>query len=291
LTYWGGGIAFGSLLGVGLLFPLPFNAVIMGLIGSLLLIVSAQIYQVWALRHWQREKQRLVALWMQDQEHYQKALNLWQATHDAMLRTIQGQFQSREKHLKELLQGQVRQPNGTGEAQRGVSEKLFGRYLVKYFPELVFGSVSFEIPGSDYRYSTDFCLGIEEVELWIDVEIDEPYEGRKKQPHHCLDTGKDEKRTQFFLEGNWVVIRFAEEQVVNNPLACCREIAQVLGTLTGNYQYLTPLLSVKPLEKVKRWTQAEALLMVKRKFRERYLAKTGTYVPLTRQTRRQLTKR
>lgn len=69
--------------------------------------------------------------------------------------------------------------------------------------------------------------------LSIDIEIDEPYVGNTKAPHHCIDQGKDDIRNEFFTNGNWVVIRFSEKQVVKYPRSCCKVIASVVARVAA----------------------------------------------------------
>ena len=53
--------------------------------------------------------------------------------------------------------------------------------------------------------------------------------------------GKDNQRNQFFLEKNWVVIRFSELQVVKYPDSCCKAIARIISQITGDYRGLVQL--------------------------------------------------
>ncbi|HBL13793.1 MAG TPA: hypothetical protein DD379_20840 [Cyanobacteria bacterium UBA11162] len=162
-------------------------------------------------------------------------------------------------------------------AQQGVSEQQFFKILQQYFPHISPG-LMFAIPDSKYHYSTDFSLIDPTTGLSIDIEIDEPYEGRTKQPHHCLDQGKDRNRNQFFLAGNWVVIRFAEIQVVKYPHACAAAIASVLTQITGEDCYIKQFETIEPLPRVKPWTTAEARKMARKNFRQNYLNEMGIFV-------------
>lgn len=151
-------------------------------------------------------------------------------------------------------------------AQKGVSERDFLEVLRRFFP-VEFGG-EFPIPGSQYVYSADFQL-IHESGLSIDIEVDEPYDGRTNKPHHCTDDQKDKRRNQFFLKGNWVVIRFAEIQVVKYPYECAVVVGQILSTITGDKSY--QLEQHKPLPPVKPWTKAKARKMARCQFRQSYL--------------------
>lgn len=105
-------------------------------------------------------------------------------------------------------------PTSYSTAQQGASEGRFRRYLDKYFPSQVHQGFEIIIPNSNFSYSTDFTYIDKSLNLYVDIEIDEPYYYKTKEPTHCSDQEKDKHRNAFFLENNWVVIRFAEEQKV-----------------------------------------------------------------------------
>jgi very-short-patch-repair endonuclease len=117
--------------------------------------------------------------------------------------------------LYRWLQGNILQPSGKSEAPAGVSEKAFYEIMKRIFPTIVQG-VAFQNPKFPHPYSADFIL-VHSSGLSIDIEIDEPYVGNTKAPHHCIDQGKDDIRNQFFTSNNWVVIRFSEKQAVKYP--------------------------------------------------------------------------
>jgi len=184
-------------------------------------------------------------------------------------------LQDRSKLLNNLLKKIVQPPasQGKGGVQQGVSEKQFFIYLCRYFSgfyDFCMGG-EFPIPGTSLRYTADFILVHQPTGLAIDIEIDEPYDGRTGKPHHCVDRGKDNQRNQFFLERNWVVIRFSELQVVKYPDSCCKAIARVIFQITGDYRGLVQIQNVADLLPNKQWTVKKAIYMAKTKFRNSYL--------------------
>jgi hypothetical protein len=173
--------------------------------------------------------------------------------------------------LREIIQQPASQSKGG--VQQGVSEKQFFIYLCRYFSgfyDFCMGG-EFPIPGTSFRYTADFILVHKPTGLAIDIEIDEPYDGRTGKPHHCVDRNKDNQRNQFFLERNWVVIRFSELQVVKYPDGCCKAIARVVSQITGDYRGLVQLQNVKELLPQKQWEVKEAVYMAKAKFRNSYI--------------------
>jgi len=184
-------------------------------------------------------------------------------------------LKDRSKELLFLLSKIVQHPSNQGNTgvQQGVSEKQFFIYLCRYFSgvyDFCMG-VEFPIPNTSFCYTADFILIHQPTGLAIDIEIDEPYDGKTGKPHHCVDQNKDQKRNRFFLERNWVVIRFSEYQVVKCPEGCCKAIAQVIFKITGDYRGLIKLQSIKDLLPHKQWKNKQAVYMAKTKFRQSYL--------------------
>jgi hypothetical protein len=184
-------------------------------------------------------------------------------------------LQKRSKLLKNLLKEIVQPPASQGkiEVQQGVSEKQFFVYLCRYFSDLCDFCMGgeFAVPGKSFSYTADFILIHRATGLAIDIEIDEPYDGKTGKPHHCVDRNKDNQRNQFFLERDWVVIRFSELQIVKYPDACCKVIAKIVFQITGDYRSLVKLQNVKELLPHKQWKVKEAVYMAKTKFRNSYL--------------------
>lgn len=154
----------------------------------------------------------------------------------------------------------------------GPSELLFWNTLKEHFT--VKAGVPFNIPGCDKQYVADFIVVDPTTGISIDVEIDEPYVAAKErygQPHHCIDCPSDDRRDQFFLDANYIVIRFAEEQVIRYPLACCKVIAETLANVTGNDSIVIPFSGFNYPIPIRRWTTKEAQIMAQKNYRQGYL--------------------
>jgi very-short-patch-repair endonuclease len=137
------------------------------------------------------------------------------------------------------------------------------------FPSVTQG-VKFDNPNYPYPYSADFIL-VHSSGLSIDIEIDEPYVGHTKEPHHCIDQGKDEIRNEFFISNNWVVIRFSEKQVVKYPYRCCKVIAQAIAQVTGDYTFISRLQNTPDLPVEPMWNIKQAQKLAKLDYRKTYL--------------------
>lgn len=221
-----------------------------------------------------RYKQRLAEYQQQLAEYESYQLHHLQSKHK-QFEQYNSLLRERYKLLKRLLKEIVKPPaiQSKKGVQQGVSEKQFFIYLCRYFSgfyDFCMGG-EFPIPGTSLRYTADFILVHQPTGLAIDIEIDEPYDGRTGKPHHCVDRGKDSQRNQFFLERNWVVIRFSELQVVKYPDGCCQAIARVIFQITGDYRSLVKLQNVKELPPHKQWKVKEAIYMAKTQFRHSYL--------------------
>jgi very-short-patch-repair endonuclease len=178
-------------------------------------------------------------------------------------------FPKHEAKLSSLLLNNVLQPTSKSNAPAGVSEKAFYRVLRRLFPSITQG-MAFDNPEFSYPYSADFIL-VHDSNLSIDIEIDEPYVGDTKAPHHCIDQGKDDTRNKFFTSNNWVVIRFSEKQAVKYPYSCCKFIASVIACVAGDLTYLNQLANIADLPSEPMWTIKQAKKWAKTNYRKTYL--------------------
>ena len=155
--------------------------------------------------------------------------------------------------------------------KKGRSEFTFQKYLVQYFGDTIHQDCSIEIfqyskkfeYDFDYpsyegdnnyidttnSYVPDFCFIHPTKSLKIDIEIDEPY--TYKKPIHYF--GSDNRRNQYFVDKNWIVMRFSEQQVLTAPNECCREISEIIHDFTNDASYINKLLHFNRLTRVKKW--------------------------------------
>jgi hypothetical protein len=173
----------------------------------------------------------------------------------------------KQQRLKAILTDKVQHSTIESTAEKGVSESHFLSVLQGYFGERIRYGYSFSIPESRFSCSHELIYFATNTGLSIDIEIDEPYQGKSKYPHHCQDENKDRNRDNFFLQRNWIVVRFAEEQVVKYPDACAFYLAELIFRLTGE-KFQVSRGQLKP---VSTWTFAQARLLAYQCHRERYL--------------------
>ena len=65
-------------------------------------------------------------------------------------------------------------------------------------------------------------------------------------------------RNKCFVDVNWLVIRFAEEQVSSQPERCARFIAGAIAQLTDNNTYRHQLLHVEKVTPMRQWSARQA---------------------------------
>lgn len=170
---------------------------------------------------------------------------------------------NRESFLPTIL------PMGTGNAPIGASEKLFEDALVRSFGDWVKPQQMMLPPGHDLHYTADFMIVEPTTGLHFDIEVDEPISFSTGGATHFV--GDDDYRNKCFVDANWVVIRFAEEQVSSQPMRCCRFIAGAIAGCSGNNSLSEKFSNVARLDKVRQWTKGQALKLKKSQYRQSYL--------------------
>ena len=153
----------------------------------------------------------------------------------------------------------------------GVSEpRLFDalKKLTEIEKEIeVIQSVSLPIKRRNYGYKPDIAILWKSKGIAIDVEIDEPYDIKSREPIHCTDDEKDYIRNAYFLENGWFVIRIAEEQVIKNVDGVCGYVSNIISAIAKDMRFARDY----GIDPVKRWSKEEAQKMAEEGFREKYL--------------------
>jgi hypothetical protein len=158
---------------------------------------------------------------------------------------------------------------------KGYKEQDFHKAIIKGITDVeVAIDLHLTIPYYNKPYEPDIVLIDRELNLFIDIEIDEPYEGYYRSPTHEFNvddsTGlivkKDETRDLFFTESGWVVIRFTERQVHLQEKECIAYIKDVLNSIRD---FKLEQISKCPLEP--QWTYQQAVCWQKENYREKYL--------------------
>ena len=162
-------------------------------------------------------------------------------------------------------------------SRKGFKEEDFKTYINKFFRNnfQVYDDRFILVRNAHSPYEPDFSLIDEKagLNLFIDIEIDEPYEGlndiEKRRATHFQYC--DANRNNAFKNRGWIVVRFAEIQVHQQPDACCRFVSDVIKSISPNFIIHSDLSQVKQIQPVKQWSRDEATIWSKEKYREKYL--------------------
>ena len=153
----------------------------------------------------------------------------------------------------------------------GVMEPILLEYLINMCREIdgikVLENVKFPILNRNYSYRPDFCLYWKKKNLYIDIEIDEPYDIVSRKPIHYQNNG-DNLRDRYFIRNGWCVIRFAEQQIKENIKGVINYVKRVLRWLTDENGIK---IHKDTLATIDRWSHEEAAEMSSNNVREHYL--------------------
>lgn len=155
--------------------------------------------------------------------------------------------------------------------QKGYKENDFYNQIRKNIEAIeIANDVHMVIPNFNRPYEPDIVLFEKRLNLYIDIEIDEPYDGYYRYPIHYIDAEDDVKqddiRDLFFTESGWVVIRFTEKQVHCQTNECIDYIKNVLDSI-----YNRSFTNVVKCEKENQWDYNQCIQWQKFNYREKYL--------------------
>ena len=124
------------------------------------------------------------------------------------------------------------------------------------------------IPNFSKPYEPDIVLFDKILNLYIDIEIDEPYDGYYRYPTHYVnpedEVKQDDIRDLFFIESGWIVIRFTEKQVHCQANECIDYIKNVLNSI-----YDRDYTTESKCEKENQWDYNQCIQWQKYHYRER----------------------
>lgn len=154
--------------------------------------------------------------------------------------------------------------------KKGFKEDDFYLYLNQYFKSGFNVFNDRHIPTNNGRpYEPDFVLSNEKdnKNIFINIEIDEPYDGWLRTPTHCI--GDNDSRDEFFANRGWIVIRFAEIQIHQEPKKCCAFIAKVIASIDVDFK--SEILLESNPNSIGQWDNLQSKKWANEKYREKYL--------------------
>ena len=261
----------GLLVSVAFLFMNPVFGAVSGLVSF-----AAIAYAAWSMNQSFPKRKRNHDDYVR---RYPKLLQQHQAAKDkhskevAVINSPENVARYQQEQLLLALRQTQPHDGENSTAQEGFSEPKFYPHLNHYFRGRIHRKLTSNIPNWDkHPYSPDFAYIDRSLSLYIDIEIDEPYAYKSGKPTHFYGATNDFNRNNHFLAKNWLVIRFAEEQVARYPKSCCKAIAQIIADVIGDSLELNQFASVPDLPTMKQWTESEAAQMAADKYRQTYLA-------------------
>lgn len=155
--------------------------------------------------------------------------------------------------------------------QKGYKENNFYNKIKQSITDIeMTDNVHMVIPNFNKPYEPDIVLFDKSLNLYIDIEIDEPYDGYYRYPTHYInpedEIKQDNIRDLFFTESGWIVIRFTEKQVHCEAYACIDYIKNVLHSI-----YNRAFVNNANCEKESQWDYNQCIQWQKIYYREKYL--------------------
>ncbi len=155
--------------------------------------------------------------------------------------------------------------------QKGYKEKDFYNQLKQNITDIeMTDNVHMVIPSFNKPYEPDIVLFDKNLNLYIDIEIDEPYDGYYRYPTHFInpedEIKQDNIRDLFFIESGWIVIRFTEKQVHCQAYECIDYVRNVLNSLY-NRNFVTDTACIRENQ----WDYNQCIQWQKVYYRENYL--------------------
>ncbi|MFC4873519.1 hypothetical protein [Negadavirga shengliensis] len=155
--------------------------------------------------------------------------------------------------------------------QKGYKENDFYNQLKQNITGIeMTDNVHMVIPNFNKPYEPDIVLFDKKRNLYIDIEIDEPYDGYYRYPTHFInpedEIKQDNIRDLFFTESGWIVIRFTEKQVHCQAYECIDYVRNVLNSL-NNRSFVTDTTC----NRENQWDYNQCIQWQKIYYRENYL--------------------
>lgn len=136
--------------------------------------------------------------------------------------------------LKQKIEDNIRQvsEDELKLVKRGAAERDFEFQLCQKFQGYISCNYSNNDKYTNIKYYPDICYWDKESNIFIDIEIDEPYTLIDKKPIHCFDQDKDSYRDSILVEKYfWIIIRFSEYQVLRYPNFCIETVEKIINNI------------------------------------------------------------
>ena len=170
---------------------------------------------------------------------------------------------------KEILRNEV-----DSKAQNivGISEKIFQKYIEDFFNDKYIPCAVLPSKGRGNAIVPDFLLFDRINNIYLDIEIDEPYVWKENIITHFI--GADFHRDFTVTRANWFILKFTEEQIIVNPLKAIEIIKETFSHIESLINGKEPnFLNFHPGFTSKAWTKKDCTRMMVENYRSTYLKK------------------
>jgi hypothetical protein len=168
-----------------------------------------------------------------------------------------------EKIFRSCLKSEIEIKLNNLNENRGKTELFFLEKLYDFFGNQIKIDASPNVGSNPFQ--PDYILICNITGLHINIEIDEPYSAKNGIPIHH-ERSNDSKRNDFFSEINWIVIRFSEQQIIQETNACCNLISNVINSIINKNNSYSHNVTLQ-----KKWSYEEAQIMKNKNIRNSYL--------------------
>lgn len=160
---------------------------------------------------------------------------------------------------------------------KSIAKEKFYQFIKEHFPNKIIDYYTLgEFKKEEKPYWTDFVYDDSAKNIFIDIEIDHPYDLIYTENKAFVNTRntirENDERDTYFLKRGWFVIRFSEEQAVKYPESCCKFIGQLLFKLTFNFNYISEYTETPNLPEMPMWSSSQSRDMAGVKSRDMYLS-------------------
>ena len=155
----------------------------------------------------------------------------------------------------------------------GASEPLLvaeiDKLCKKYDGLVLLDKVAIPIKNREYSYRPDIALCWPQHNIYVDIEIDEPYDICSHKPTHYIGCS-DNLRDKYFIRNGWCVVRYSENQILHHINEVTLHLEYVLNWLSRNSKRNYTLFEES------RWSYDEAIQMAYSSQREKSIGVNET---------------
>ena len=169
----------------------------------------------------------------------------------------------------------VQPPRHGKKGIKGYKEEEFFADLERHFGDRfqLHDDIVFATGKGTRPYEPDIVLHDPAVNLYVDIEIDEPYSGHTRRPTHCQ--GDDDVRDEVLVSRGWCVVRLPEILVHESPDDCCHLLAGLLKRILPGYVPPAAFTEAPAVPRIEPWDVLQAQRWAKERYREAYLGIDG----------------